>query len=135
MIDEKKLIEELREKYFNCNLNLLQYQQDDKMRDSDYALVYMAKLIGLRDAISIAKEQPEISEWIPCSERLPEGDDYELVLVWLEATKTMDLAVWHYKHGFRPWYSAYFEDCPPEWEHEVTAWMPAPIPPKGDKDE
>ena len=51
MIDEKKLIEEIK-------------KIDLHGRMREYA--------GLCAAVDIIKNQPQVSEWIPCSERLPE---------------------------------------------------------------
>ena len=47
--------------------------------------------------------------------------EYESVLVWLE-NRIVDVAIWNKEYGFRPWYSAYFEECVPEWEKDVIAW-------------
>ena len=70
--------------------------------------------------------QPKIGEWIPVSERLPE-EEYDTVLVFLESN-IYDIAIWTSKHGFRPWYAAYFEEATPEWESKVLAWMSLPEP-------
>ena len=50
---------------------------------------------------------------------LPESC-YEICEVWLEG-KIVDIAIWR-NGAFVPWYSAYFEDCPPEWKKPVVAW-------------
>lgn len=58
MIDEKKLIEEIE-------------KIDLHGRMREYA--------GLRVAVDIIKNQPKVGDWIPCSERLPENDNYILL--------------------------------------------------------
>ena len=63
MIDEKKLIEELR-KYAD---ELITVRGEIELGN------------GVLKAISIVKKQPKVGEWIPCSERLPEL--YEEVLI------------------------------------------------------
>lgn len=68
----------------------------------------------------------KVGEWIPAAERDPEKD-YTAVLVYLECG-VYDIAVWHNKYGFRPWYAAYYGEAIPEWKHSVTAWMPLPEP-------
>ena len=61
LIDEKKLIEELR-KYAD-ELGTVRGE------------IELAN--GVLKAISIINEQPKVGEWIPCSERLPKHDgDY-----------------------------------------------------------
>lgn len=53
MIDEKRLIEELRE----SNLHHASNSREEALLDR---------------TIRIVKEQPKVGEWIPVSERLPE---------------------------------------------------------------
>ena len=65
--------------------------------------------------------------WISVVESLPKGE-YETVLVWLDKSRIYDIAVYCTEYGFRPWYAEYFADITPEWENEVTAWMPLPKP-------
>ena len=55
MIDEKKLIEELKEH-----------------ADELYDLGELAMMSGVSGAISIVRGQPKVDEWIPVEERLPE---------------------------------------------------------------
>lgn len=71
--------------------------------------------------------KPTTGGWISVVESLPKGE-YETVLVWLDKSRIYDIAVYCTEHGFRPWYAEYFADIPPEWESEVTAWMPLPRP-------
>ena len=107
MIDEKKLIAEIREKIY-----------PEKFGERCNSLDVIYAILQLID------EQPKVNEWIPCSEKLPKND-YDTVMVFLDS-KIYDIAIWHNEHGFRPWYAAHFEASPPEWKACVTAWMPLP---------
>ena len=60
MIDEKKLIEQLRES---------NYHHASSSREE----------VLLDRTVRIVQEQPKVGEWIPCSERLPEKVDSYLV--------------------------------------------------------
>lgn len=71
--------------------------------------------------------KPTTGRWISVVESLPKGE-YETVLVWLNKSRIYDIAVYCTEYGFRPWYAEYFADITPEWENEVTAWMPLPKP-------
>ena len=71
--------------------------------------------------------KPTTGKWISVVENLPRGE-YETVLVWLDKSRIYDIAVYCTEYGFRPWYAEYFADITPEWENEVTAWMPLPKP-------
>lgn len=64
MIDEKKLIEELRMEY-ECAEDVSYFSRGVKR--------------GLSEAITIVKCQPKVGEWIPVEERLPEEKGEYLV--------------------------------------------------------
>ena len=53
MIDEKKLIEEIKYLLFNSEM-------------------LSPRWFAINEMLEIIKRQPEVGEWIPCSERLPE---------------------------------------------------------------
>ena len=66
MIDEKKLIAEIRE-YI------------DEYKELDMQGVRNLKWCAMMDALELVESQPKVGEWIPCSERLPEDEmDVEL---------------------------------------------------------
>lgn len=60
-------------------------------------------------------------DWISAEYELPVKE--ETYIVWLEGD-VVDVAVWTKIGGFCPWYAYYFEECPPEWDKKVLAWMP-----------
>lgn len=125
MIDEKKLMEEIR----NLKKHYDFFYKKDKSEIGD--IVKNASDTLFYDIAKIIYGQPKVGEWIPCSERLPDKE-YDTVLVFLD-TNIFDIAVWHSQHGFRPWYAAHYESSPPEWDGNVIAWQPLPEPWKGEE--
>ena len=117
MIDEKKLIEDIEKEIefaMKCNMP--------------------AMVAGMRQIASVIEEQPKISEWIPCSERLPEmhredmeaeGEYYMIsnpVIVTdgkqiyiAEYEEDMD-----YRYGWRGFDGEDYDN--------IIAWMPLPNP-------
>ena len=61
MIDEKKLIAEIRE-YI------------DEYKELDMQGVHNLKWCAMMDALELVERQPKVGDWIPCSERLPEDE-------------------------------------------------------------
>ena len=59
MIDEKKLIEDIEKE--------IEFAVKCNMPDM---------VAGMRQIASIIENQPKIGEWIPCSERLPNKEEY-----------------------------------------------------------
>ena len=110
MIDEKKLIEDLEEQYKNL------IPEDD----TDFCKIWQIK-----QDIKIIEAQPQVGEWIPVSERLPETDDLMLV-----SCRT--------KKGINSVNRAYYSNG--AWHGSgsmsgVVAWMPLPEPYKGGEKE
>lgn len=104
MINEKKLIEELKENNF-----------DILMTDAD--------CFGLgkctENVIELINKQPKVGEWIPCSERLPEEPLFEKgYIVQSEYIKEPFSAYWDGEN----WTDVYDEEI------EVIAWQPLPNP-------
>ena len=104
MIDEKKLIEDLKQ----------------------YAHLSAGDSVDtIKVIIKIVEEQPKVGEWIPCSERLPEEPIFEKgYIVQSEYTKEPFPAYWDGEN----WTDVYGEEI------EVIAWQPLPKPfqPKGE---
>ena len=85
-------------------------------------------LVSVFDAIDDTPTIDAVSEWIPCSERLPRKDGTYLVTYeWIGKTgnKYIEIEGIDFEHG--RW------DCH-DYE-KVTAWMPLPKPWKGVDDE
>ena len=108
MIDEKKLIEELR----------MEYECADDLSDFTCGVKR-----GLSEALTIVKYQPKVGEWIPVKERLPEEpeqnpklDDRPMELYLVDNGED---------YPFRAfWNGKYFHDG---WRRlDVLAWMPLP---------
>lgn len=96
MIDEKKLIDELLNNYLVKN--------NGTWNDA------------IDRALELIKSSPKISEWIPCSERLPEAD--QMVL----ATEEEGVIFCTYEYFYGYGYGFY------PIHGNVTAWMPLPEP-------
>lgn len=115
MIDEKKLIEELR-KYAD---ELITIRGEIELGN------------GVLKAISIVKEQPEVGEWIPCGERLPETD--KCVFVSYRSAIKCDKKIYAdqiaiiREDGWHWW-----DELETKVENEIVAWWPLPEPPKGE---
>lgn len=70
MIDEKKLIEEIRKRRDYWESKAAEY--DEAGERYEYLMdVCDGKATELTATLSIINEQPKVAEWIPCSERLP----------------------------------------------------------------
>lgn len=93
--------------------------------------------IGLIESyISDMNELPSAQQWIPCSERLPEENDYKSCI------ECLDGAVWYFtKNGTMG--MGYYYKSTKEWsttddlktDGKVIAWMPLPEPYKGKDNE
>lgn len=66
MIDEKKLIAEIRE-YI------------DEYKELDMQVIRNLKWCAMMEALELVESQPKVGEWIPCSERLPEEEAKEFI--------------------------------------------------------
>lgn len=72
MIDEKKLIEEIRKRRDYWESKAAEY--DEAGERYEYLMdVCDGKATELTATLSIINEQPKVAEWIPCWERLPEN--------------------------------------------------------------
>ena len=114
MIDEKKLIEEIKSLTVTIT----------GLRAGKGILQEYAK--HFKEAVlRSVEEQPRLREWIPCSERLPEitkhgrySEDVITVLKWYDGDITYSVG-WYNKCG------AWNEDCD---NCKVIAWQPLPEP-------
>lgn len=111
MIDEKKLIKDIKEYHLKLNPRYISKLVDAEILD-------IIDIINEQPKIDIIKEQPKFSEWIPCSEHLPKEkgeylvtcDDGSICKWWFVIED--DLKLW----ATRPY------SCKP------IAWMPLPSP-------
>ena len=113
MIDEKKLIEELR----------MEYECADDLSDFTFGVKR-----GLSEALTIVKYQPKVGKWIPVEERLPNEEEFEkyycrnhyaaeFIVMIKGANKPTSL---YYKEG------VWFDDN--NNDYDVIAWQPLPEP-------
>lgn len=116
MIDEKKLIEEMKNMALPLTISDIRAWSDGTTQAYNEALV---------DVLTAIEEQPKVGEWIPVEERLP--DIYKNVQVTYFGYEDNKL----YSDGV-----AYIDDCGVwRWEFDeskvecgITAWMPLPEP-------
>lgn len=119
MIDEKKLIAEIREK-----IRPESFGEQCNSLDVIYAM------------LQLIDEQPKVGEWIPCSERLPEEDGIYIVddrvfnSPWIHTAGFMvSSKAWCENHG------VYYDDKYGRYEDgRVIAWQPLPEPWEGEGD-
>ena len=106
MIDEKKLIAEIRE-YI------------DEYKELDMQGVHSLKWCAMMDALELVESQPKVGEWIPCSERLPEearaievtmydgsraiGHFYKSLEAWFDSINGGAIDVIAWKEPSEPW--------------------------------
>lgn len=131
MIDEKKLIEELRKK-------AKEYDEDcgywNKRGECANGLICAGKCTGIVRAIKMIEQQPKVGEWIPCSEKLPElhrqdldsEGEYIMISNSVIVTDGEDISVSQYEiddADDKGWLNnGRLEDV------DVIAWMPLPEP-------
>ena len=83
--------------------------------------------------IKIIKEQPQVGEWVPVSERLPEHTDEEPYQMSLVTLDNGDVCLGVYRCDENAWYTRMSEgEIYYTTHHTVTAWMPLPEPYKGE---
>lgn len=107
MIDEVRLIEDIHA-YFRKKIDA------DETEIIDHDILTLNKEI-----CKIVHEQHKVNEWIPCSERLPEIEEYILM-----SFRNLDVAI-----GFRSNTENYWYYGGQYLTHDsVVAWMPLPEP-------
>ena len=91
-------------------------------------------MCGECDAWNKYKNYPQELHWIPCSERLPEEDDYKSCI------ECLDGAVWYFTENGTMGLGYYYKSVK-EWsttddlktDGKVVAWMPLPEPWRGEE--
>lgn len=85
------------------------------------------------NAMTMIRNEPTANRWIPCSERLPEM--YEKVLISVKEYGHDERIELAFLAQIAPW-KIRFRAIPHWYEiDDVLAWMPLPMPYKGDADD
>ena len=118
MIDEKKLIEEIRKRRDYWESKAAEY--DEAGPKYEYSMdMCDGKANELTTILSIIDKQPRVEEWIPCSERLPEevraievtmydgsraiGHFYKSLEAWFDSIYGGAIDVIAWKEPSEPW--------------------------------
>lgn len=102
------------------------------------------KVDSIEKAIKMAIDALKATQWIPCSERLPDEDTEVLVTVYFHGLAKKHPPGWN-KQIKPTYYVEAASQIDGEWSsysdeykiardrHEVIAWMPKPSPYKGEE--
>ena len=119
-IDEKKLMEQLIDKY-NCYYNNQMYFEEEETIMARNVISDISLMIEKQPKISL---ENKTSDWISVEEALPNEDGNYLVSgVWGSGKKTVGDCEFSVSDG-------YFDVC---WNFNVLAWMPLPKPYKSEE--
>lgn len=149
--EAKKILES----YIACESKKAHFECSEYNCDNSCPLLYEMGTVGeFNEAINMGIKALEQTQWIPCSERLPETDNENNinsfnVLLWVKnkthPEKEAQIYLGKLRHIDGDDGSGNFwgiETKPCEWtiwgwsyfnEPEVIAWMPLPKPYKGEK--
>lgn len=117
MIDEKKLIEEIRKRRDYWESKAAEY--DEAGERYEYLMdVCDGKATELTATLSIINEQPKVGEWIPVEERLPKNDGEFIVMIRGEA----EPRALYFDVEDKDWH------CNEYCDYDVVAWQPMPEP-------
>lgn len=125
MIDEKKLIEEIKKRKDYWESKAAEY--DEAGERYEYLMdVCDGKATELTATLSIINEQPKVAEWIPCWERLPENSFIDVEVTTHDGNR----AIGHFYNRLDTWFDSInggFID--------VIAWKEPSEPWKGGNDD
>lgn len=125
MIDEKKLIAEIRElkNHYDFFYKQGRSEVDDVVKNASDTL--------FNDVAKIIYEQPKVGEWIPCSERLPEP--YDMVNISAKMPDHKEALVYMGSIDgdvLKQWYILGVTNSN---DYNVIAWQPLPKPWEGEE--
>lgn len=132
MIDEKKLIEEIRKRRDCWESKAAEY--DEAGPKYEYSMdMCDGKANELTTILSIIDKQPRVGEWIPCSERLPEEKEPVLVQ-WEKYDRHLNITITYLDvMWLDDAEEEVFETINGMPNGKVVAWMPLPEPWEGEE--
>ena len=114
MIDEKKLIEDLK-KHFDAL-----YKEDGTLLQSDHICISE----DVEDIIKFINEQPK-TDWIPCEVELPKTNGvYQVIREIKEGEVTYHIPTASYFDGQNTWHNDICVNFGRQNEQNVIAWQP-----------
>lgn len=125
MIDEKKLIAEIRE-YI------------DEYKELDMQGVINLKWCAMMDVLELVESQPKVGEWISIDDRLPTLGTWNIVTIknhLMGGRKELRYPVIYMEKMYDVGYGFYENGTDilmPEYS-EITAWQPLPEPWEGEE--
>lgn len=146
MIDEKKLIEEIKNRR---NFWISKASKYDAIKDEMNTDICDGKAMELEVVMKMIQEQPKTDEWIPCSESMPEEHEEQQPII--DSATLAEIDVRYYTVSDRVQVTIEDEtgrrfvcdDCTVNgrWYNfnedlgfEVLAWQPLPEPWRGEAD-
>lgn len=110
MIDEKKLIEEIKYLLFNSE-------------------ILSPRWFAINEVFEIIKRQPKVGKWIPCNKKLP--GPYDTVIITAKMPNDKESLVYMGSiNAIREWHILGIAN--PN-DYNVTAWQPLPEPWRGEE--
>lgn len=116
MIDEKLLLEELKERE---RRHMCDYDAFSDAPESQFDVAHC--LQELQEVMDIVRKQPKVGEWIPCSARLPEDEKTKIVTL---SSGVVESGFWNERNWWCIGDSINLETR----TGDVIAWQPLPEP-------
>lgn len=141
LIERQEAIDALNQQIRQCDKALADF--NISMKDEYAVKVERASLTAYKEQLEYL---PSSQQWIPCGERLPDGDTDVLVSVHVRGVKhnTKKGCYWRIKPSYYvdiaqmiggDWVCNMDEYLINRDRHKVVAWMPLPTPWEGGRDE
>ena len=133
-MDRKEAIERIQEVMTIIRTQHMCKDMDGECTTEDRE-TYMQRFEALRMAIE-ALQEPQVGDWIPVSERLPEERQDRYYPISLVTLDNEDVCLGVYRYDDKEWWTRMSEgETVYTTDHKVTAWQPLPEPYKESEEE